>query len=121
MRAISSVLIVDDDPVHLRVYSWIIEAAGYRALPAEVRFAGVDLSEDPIDLVLLDYHLAGLATAVEIAKLIQWRVPAIPIIVLSDARALLDDIAPLVQGFVRKSDPAKLVDTLHKRLRPSSP
>jgi len=47
-------LIVDDDPVHLRIYGWIIEAAGYRVLPSLVRFDGVDLPEDPVDLVLLD-------------------------------------------------------------------
>jgi hypothetical protein len=28
----ASVLIIDDDPAHLKIYGWIIGAAGYRAL-----------------------------------------------------------------------------------------
>jgi CheY-like chemotaxis protein len=120
MPARASVLIVDDDPVHLRIYGWIIEAAGYRALPAEVGFAGIDLPGDSADVVLLDYHLGGQTTAVEIAKLIQCRLPNVPVIVLSDAMELPEDIAPLVQGFVRKGDPAKLVDSLQKFLQSSA-
>ena len=63
MQARPSILIVDDDPVHLRIYGWIVEAAGYRALPAQARFSGVDLPEDPADLVLLDYRLGRQAKA----------------------------------------------------------
>lgn len=119
MHERASVLMVDDDPVHLRIYGWIIESAGYRALPAEVRFGAIELPQEPADLVLLDYHFAGLTTAVEIAKLIQSRHPNVPLIVLSEAHGLTDDIAPLVQGFVRKGEPAKLVARLHQLLRPS--
>ncbi len=119
MHPRASVLIVDDDPVHLKIYGWIVEAAGYRALPAQVRFSGVDLPEETADVVLLDYNFAGETTAVDIARLFQSRRPRVPIIVLSEALVLPDDIAPLVQGFVRKGDPAKLVDTLHNLLRPS--
>jgi DNA-binding NtrC family response regulator len=119
MHEKASVLIVDDDPTHLQIYGWIVEAAGYRSLLAQVRFAGVDLPDDPADLVLLDYHLNGKASAVEVAKVIQERLPHAPIVVLSDALVLPQDIAPFVQGFVRKGDPAKLVDKLHTILRPS--
>ena len=120
MHASASVLIVDDDPIHLRIYGWIVEAAGYRALPAQVRFTGVDLPDDPADLVLLDYRLGRLTKATEIAKLIRSRLPDVPVIVLSESLVLPEDIAPMVQGFVRKGDPAKLVDTLHKMLQPGS-
>jgi hypothetical protein len=41
------------------------------------------------------------------------------VIVLSDSMDLPGDIAPLVQGFVRKGDPAKLVDRLQQILRAS--
>ena len=119
MPAKSSVLIVDDDPMHLKIYGRIVEAAGYRALSVEAGPKGVDLPEDSADLVLLDYHLAG-QSAVEVADLIHTRFPEVPILVLSDALVLPEDIAPLVQGFVRKGDPAKLVDRLHILL-PLSP
>ncbi len=119
MQKRQCVLIIDDDPLHLRIYGWIIEAAGFRALPVEVRFAGFELPEEPADLVLLDYNLLGRTNAVEVAKLIHSRQPGVPVIVLSDSIDLPHDIAPLVQGFVRKGDPAKLVDRLQEVLRPS--
>jgi CheY-like chemotaxis protein len=113
-------LIVDDDPVHLRIYGWIVEAAGYRALPALVRFSGVDLPEEPADLVLLDYRLGRQAKAAEIARMVRSRLPDAPVVVLSESLVLPEDMAPLVQGFVRKGDPAKLVETLRKLLPPHS-
>jgi len=113
-----SVLIVDDDPMHQRIYGWIVEAAGYRALHAQVLSRGVHLPDDHTDLVLLDYHLGRQANAVETAKVIHSRLPNATVIVLSDALVLPDDIAPHVQGFVRKGDPPKLVETIHKLLRP---
>jgi CheY-like chemotaxis protein len=120
MHVSASVLIVDDDPIHLKIYGWIVEAAGYRALPVQVRFSGVDLPEDAADLVLLDYRLGRLTKATEIATVIRSRLPDVPFILLSESLVLPDDIAPLVQGFVRKGDPAKLVDTLHQWLQPKS-
>ena len=115
-----SVLIVDDDPTHLKIYGWIVEAAGYHALLAEVRLAGVDLPDAPADLVLLDYRLGARRTeSLRVAKLIKSRLPDVPIIVLSEEFHLPDDIAPVVQGFVRKGDPAKLVDRLKQLLHPS--
>jgi CheY-like chemotaxis protein len=115
-----SVLVVDDDPTHLKIYGWIVEAAGYRALPAQVQFSGVDLPDSPADLVLLDYHLGGRKNkAVDVARLIQSRFPEVPIILLSEAFSMPEDIAPMVHGFVRKGDPAKLVDRLHQILRNS--
>jgi len=109
---------IDDDPLHLKIYGWIIESAGYHTLPVEVQLGGIDLPEKPPDLVLLDYHLGGLTMAADIAKLIQERLPGVPVLVLSDAYMLPDDIAPLVQGFVRKGDPARLIDRLHAALTP---
>lgn len=115
-----SVLIIDDDPTHLRIYSWIIEAAGYRALPALVTSESIDFPAQSADIVMLDYHLVGQITAVEAANQLKQRFPKAPIIVLSDAFALPEDIAPLVQGFVRKGHPAKLVDTLAQYLNEAS-
>jgi DNA-binding response OmpR family regulator len=113
-----SVLIVDDDPTHLRIYGWIVEAAGYRALTAAVKFTGIELPEAPADLVLLDYRLGGRKTkAVQVAELIRSRYPDVPIVLLSEELCLPDDIAPLVHGFVRKGDPEKLVARLHALLR----
>lgn len=111
-----AILIIDDDPSHLRIYGWIVQTGGYRSLPALVTRDNVDLPSEAVDLVLLDYHLNGRMSAVEVAQLVKSRFPAAPIFVLSDALVLPEDIAPLVNGFVRKGDPARLVETLRHAL-----
>jgi DNA-binding NtrC family response regulator len=110
----ASVLIIDDDPTHLRIYGWIVAQAGYVAWPALVTANRIDFPEGNVDLVLMDYRLTGQISAVEAAEATKARYPDVPIIVLSDMYDLPSDIAPYAQGFVRKGEPAKLVATLAK-------
>lgn len=113
----SAVLIIDDDPSHLRIYGWIIQAAGFQPLPALVTQADVELPDGAaVDLVLLDYHLNGSMTAPEVAKLVRAKYAQAPILVLSDAMMMPDDIGSLVDGFIRKGDPARLVETVTQML-----
>lgn len=111
-----AVLIIDDDPSHLRIYGWIIQSAGFESVPALVTFDALELPDSGIDLVLLDYHLNGTATAVEIAQQLRTKYDNAPILVLSDALMMPDDIAPFVDGFIRKGDPARLVETVSQQL-----
>lgn len=108
----TSVLIIDDDPTHLRIYGWIIGAAGYEAMPALVTGGHIGFPDGQVDVVVMDYRLSGQLTAVEAAEETQRRYPQAPIIVLSDMYDLPADIAPYAQAFVRKGEPAKLVETL---------
>lgn len=108
----TSVLIIDDDPMHLRIYGWIIGAAGYEALPALVTGGKIGYPEDQVDLVVMDYRLSSQLTAVQAAEETQRRYPKAPIIVLSDMYDLPADIAPYARAFVRKGEPAKLVEKL---------
>jgi DNA-binding response OmpR family regulator len=113
----STVLIIDDDPSHLRIYGWIIQAAGFDPVSALVTHAQVELPDSAaVDLVLLDYHLNGSMTAPEIAKLARAKYTDAPILVLSDAMMMPDDIGPLVDGFIRKGDPARLVEVVTQTL-----
>ena len=112
-----TVLIVDDDPSHLRIYGWIIQSAGFESVSALVTFDALDLPNADVDLVLLDYHLNGRLTAIDVAKVLRNQYTTAPILVLSDAMMMPDDIAPFVDGFVRKGDPARLVETVSERLR----
>jgi DNA-binding NtrC family response regulator len=107
----TSVLIIDDDPSHLRIYGWIVGAAGYEAMPALVTRDQIDFPEGQADVVVMDYRL-GQMTAVRAAEETQRRYPQAPIIVLSDMYDLPADIAPYARAFVRKGEPAKLVETL---------
>ena len=108
----ASVLIIDDDPTHLRIYGWIIDAAGYDALPALVTADRIDFPQGRVDVVVMDYRLTGQVTAVEAAEEAKQRYPDAPIIVLSDVYDLPADIEPYTRVFVRKGEPAKLVATL---------
>lgn len=114
MNCTKSVLIIDDDPMHLRIYGWIVAAAGFEALPALVTGDHIDFPDKPADLVVMDYRLTSQMTAVRAAEAVRGRYPAAPIVVLSDVYDLPADIAPYVQGFVRKGEPAKLVELLSR-------
>jgi hypothetical protein len=44
--AMATVLIVDGDPSHLEIYSWMVERGGFRPLTALVRGGAVELPTD---------------------------------------------------------------------------
>lgn len=115
----TTVLIIDDDPTHLKIYGWIVNAAGYEALPALVRADRIEFPQKRVDVVVMDYRLTGQITAVQAAELTQSLYPGAPIIVLSDVYDLPSDIAPYARAFVRKGEPAKLVATLARFSKPS--
>jgi hypothetical protein len=52
--------------------------------------------------------------------LVRSRLPKAPILLLSDVWGVPADVAPFVRGFVRKGEPAKLVETLHDLLDPAA-
>ena len=112
-----TVLIVDDDPLHLEIYSMLIQQAGFLPVTALVKFVGTELPRDAnVDLVLLDYRLNSMKTSPEFAQEIRELYPAAPIVVLSDLWALPTDIAPFVTGFVRKGEPAALLEEVSRLL-----
>lgn len=113
------VMIVDDDPMHLEIYGLLMKQAGYEAIPLLVRFTGTEVPvNQPIGLVLLDYRLNSAKTSPEFAQEIRSVYPHVPILLLSDLWALPTDIAPFVSGFVRKGEPAKLLETIARYLNP---
>ena len=72
----TSVLIIDDDPMHLRIYGWIIDQAGYEARPALVTVDRVEFPVGPVDIVVLDYRLTGQLTAVDAAVMVNVSAPS---------------------------------------------
>ena len=114
------VLIVDDDPMHLEIYGLLMKQAGYEALPVLVRFTGTEIPHNQcLGLALLDYRLNSAKTSSEYAREIRALYPELPILVLSDLWALPTDIAPFVSGFVRKGEPAKLLETVAQYFAPA--
>lgn len=111
------VLIVDDDPSHLEIYGLLLKQAGYEPLTTQVNFAGAALPPDAgVGLVLLDYKLQSLRTSAELAREIRDLYPSAPIVLLSDLWSLPEDVAPFVVEFVRKGQPAKLLQVVGRLL-----
>jgi DNA-binding response OmpR family regulator len=114
----TSILLIDDDPVHLQIYRMIVETAGFKGIPVLVSFRGISLPQDvPIDAVLLDYRLAPNISASQVLRQVKEQYPSVPILLLSDMFAAPDDIAPLVQAFVRKGNPERLLTTLRELIQ----
>lgn len=114
-----NVLIVDDDPSHLKVYSWIVERGGYRAVPLLAWTEPLTMPKtESIDLALLDYRLGENFSAPALAEQIRSTFPAAPILVLSDLMYMPQDMEDHVTGFVRKGNPEQLLQTLDSFLKP---
>jgi DNA-binding NtrC family response regulator len=106
-------LILDDDPSHLKIYSWIVERAGFNARPVQVRSSSVELpSGAEIDVVIMDYRYSSSLTAVDILDRVKLAYPDAPVIVLSELFEMPVDMAFKATAFVRKGDPQRLVDKL---------
>jgi len=113
MSSPPTVLIVDDDPSHLKLYSWIVERGGFRAAVALVGGRSVAYPENrDIDVIALDYRLASTLTAPQIAVELQQLFPGAPIIVLSELAWIPADMAPYATGFVSKGEPQNLLELI---------
>ncbi len=95
----------------------IVKHAGFEHISVLVRFSGADpIPDSRVDLVLLDYRLNSVTTAAEIAKEIRSKYPEAPIILLSDLWSAPSDVAPFINQFVRKGEPAKLLEVICSHL-----
>ena len=114
-----SVLIVDDDPSHLKIYCWIVERGGYRTVPLLAWTQPLPIPEaERIDLVLLDYRLGESLSAPDVAEQIRSTYPGAPILVLSDMMYMPEDMAQHATAFVRKGNPEQLLQTVDSFLKP---
>jgi CheY-like chemotaxis protein len=108
-----TILIIDDDPLHLQLYSWMMKKEGYQAVTALVGSDSVELpAGERVDLVLLDYRLSSSLTAAEIARLVKEKYPEPPVIVLSELPWPPDDIQEFAAAFVSKGEPDILMRSI---------
>ncbi len=109
----TKVLVIDDDPSHLRLYAWILERGGYAPVTALAQRNSLQLPDGVLPaLVILDYALGGSLKAADVAQQVRAAYPAAPIIILSDLFGMPDDVAPLAAAFVQKGDPQFLLETI---------
>jgi DNA-binding NtrC family response regulator len=112
-RQLTTILVIDDDPLHLKIYCWILQREGYRCRTALVESRSVDLPADErIDLVLLDYRLTSSLTAPEIARNLKTNFPSVPIVVLSEMPWMPEDMTAHAVGFINKGNPQRLLNTV---------
>jgi len=117
-REVPTILIVDDDPSHLKIYSWVIERGGFRPRTVLVQQDQLNLPKaENIDLAVLDYRLGVGLSAVDVAKRLRELYPHMPILILSDLFGMPEDMAPFASGFVRKGEPQQLLDTIVSTLK----
>ncbi|HEY3769254.1 MAG TPA: response regulator [Candidatus Angelobacter sp.] len=116
----NTILVVDDDPLHLTLYTWILQSHGYKCETAQVKSTAVDLPAEAIDLVLLDYHLNSSLTSLDVIKQIKSTYPAVPVVILSNMQWMPDDVKDYAREFVNKGDPKRLVDTIKDILQDKS-
>ncbi len=122
MDSKATILIVDDDPLHLEIYGMILERAGFRGLPVLVSYAGMEFPDgEPVQAALVDYRLGPSLSACSAVQKVRERYPSAPILILSDMYDAPADTAPLVQGFVRKGNPEKLLIALRNLIYASQP
>jgi CheY-like chemotaxis protein len=108
-----TVLIVDDDPAHLKLYSLILQRGGFESITALVQGESVDLPQDgEVDVAVLDYSLGPVLTAADVAHRLRAHSPSMPIVVLSDRPWMPEDAASFASGFVRKGEPQQLLEML---------
>lgn len=111
MQSSKTVLIVDDDPSHLKLYSWVLQRGGFHPVTALVEGGDVELPEHAgIAAAVLDYRLGPLLTATDVARRLRIVSPSMPIVVLSDLPWIPEDVAPYASGFVRKGEPQQLIE-----------
>jgi DNA-binding NtrC family response regulator len=114
----NTILIVDDDQLHLTLYTWILQAEGHKCESALVQSTSVDLpSEAAIDLVLLDYRLSSSLSPVSVIEQLKRKFPAAPIVILSELQWMPDDVRDHASAFIHKGDPKRLVETINEILR----
>ena len=110
-----TVLLIDDDPSHLKLYGWILERASFAVRKALVRRVSVDLPDpesNRIDVVLMDYRLKSELTAGDVASQVRVAFPDPPIVVLSELPFMPEDARLFAHSFVTKGEPEKLLETL---------
>lgn len=117
----ATILIVDDDPLHLTLYSWILQRQGYKCRTAQVKSTTVDLPSDTtIDLVLLDYRLSSSLTPLEVVQQLKKAFASAPVVVLSEMQWMPDDMRGHAAAFINKGDPVRLLETVASVLNKSS-
>lgn len=123
------ILCIDDRIENLRIRAMLLEQFGCETIAVQDHQSALKaVSEDNIDLLLIDYHLAGGETGEDIARDVRVMRPAIPLVMLTGDSKLPDSACECVDAVLIKgiSNPGTLLETVQKllpdaELRPRRP
>jgi CheY-like chemotaxis protein len=96
------VLCVDDDPLILELLEDVLTACGLRPICTDDPRVALRLAGEPIDLVVLDYHMPEM-DGLTLATKIRERKAAVPVIFFSGGPLPLESLAT-ASRVVHKSD-----------------
>ena len=111
------ILCVDDQVENLRVRAMLLEQFGCEVVEVQDHQSALrEVSEDSIDLIVIDYHLARGQTGEEIARDVRVMRPELPLIMLTGDSKLPDSAAECVDAVLIKgsSNPRALLELIEK-------
>jgi len=112
----SAILIVEDEVLTSEYLEFVLQGAGYEAIPAGSAEEALAVLEhrDDVNLAVTDIHLPGSMNGLQLAALIRERWPAINIVVVTAYGAPESDELPAGSLFVSKPYSAqKMIDAVH--------
>jgi CheY-like chemotaxis protein len=123
------VLCVDDQIINLKVRAMLLEQFGCEVLTAEDHTGTLKIvTEAPVDILFIDYHLADGATGEEVARDVRMLRPEIPLVMLTGDVRIPESAQAVVDAVLLKgaSKPGDLFEVIRKFvpdavLRPQHP
>ena len=124
-----TVLCVDDQVFNLNIRGMLLEQFGCVAIKATNHKEALRLAtETPVDVAVIDFHLADGETGEEIARDLRVLQPGLPLIMLTGDSRLPQSACDVVDAVLIKgaSNPTALLDLIEKllpdaELRPRRP
>lgn len=113
----ATILCVDDEKVPLELRSELLTSAGYQVITAQSSDEAIDLFQNTpsISAVVLDFFMPKVNGRMVAEQLKSIR-PRVPIIMLTGARPILDEVIGRVDAWIVKGDsrPEELLSELKK-------
>ena len=114
-----TILCIDDRPLNLRVRTMLLEQFGCDTIAVHDHHSALRVvSEQEVDLLVIDYHLANGETGEDIARDVRVMRPQIPLIMLTGDVRLPESACQCVDAVLIKgvSNPTALLDLIEKLL-----
>jgi CheY-like chemotaxis protein len=111
------ILCVDDQVENLRVRAMFLEQFGCEVVQTQDHQSTLrEVTEDGIDLIVIDYHLADGQTGEEVARDVRVLRPQLPLIMLSGDTKLPESASRIVDAVLIKgtSDPKALLELIEQ-------